>query len=264
MIRYLFSDIDGTLLKNNDIDTTTLEKIRKFASKGNKFYLATGRMDNEVRVLENRINLFGDYRISQNGTIVKDKSNQVIYQSLLPENVLLPLRDYLFSFYKDPSIIIEVSDENARYAVVERPEVFNVRFNEYPIVDSNLKDKIGITVFPTLFLILSKNEAVQQQIKTYILKNFGEYVNAVMTSLHCLEVLNKNSSKGNAIKYIVGKEGINPENVFVVGDAENDISMFQNFTKNSFAMVEAKTHVSAHAKFRVNLVGDVLDYINKL
>jgi Cof subfamily protein (haloacid dehalogenase superfamily) len=261
MIKYLFSDVDGTLIKHksNSIDKNTIQKIKHFINAGNKFYMATGRDDNDIKFLEEKMGISCDYRISQNGTIITSKEGVVIYENHIPNEIAQNVATYLYSL---PNIIVEVSDSQKRYGIAKRPPEFHAEFTEKLIILDNIIECISNkTINPIIFLILEENENTFTLIKRYISEHFSG-LTAVVTAPGTLEILNAQSSKGNAINFLSKKLNItNNNNIYVVGDNDNDISMFQKYS-NSFAMKEAKPQVKQHAKYSANQVGDVIDYIN--
>ena len=88
---------------------------------------------------------------------------------------------------------------------------------------------------------------------------------AVVTFKGTLEVFSNLASKGSAIQTICEIENItNMEDVFAVGDAGNDISMFKILgKKNSFSMNSALKYVKDYTNISVNNVGDVVDILLK-
>lgn len=257
-IKHLFSDIDGTLFKLEGVSKKTIQKIQDFTRNGNKVYLATGRMDSDIKYLTNVLNIDCKYRISQNGSVIHNKQDEIIRAVTIPKEIAQEIAKYLFSL-KD--VRIEASTSTNRYAREKRPKHFQQEFTKILIVEPNLADMIGNSLDITIFVIMAEEEDFFIEVKEYINTNFGEHVQAIMTSLTNLEILNKDASKGRAISDIINNENIAKEDVYVVGDAENDISMFRHFD-NSFAMKEAKAHVAIKANHGAYLVGDVIDYIN--
>ena len=257
MVKHLFSDIDGTLLQKGLLDAITLSKLKKFIDDGNKFYLATGRIDSDVTyLLENYIHLPVDYRITQNGAVVSTQNNQIIVQDLINKDLVFELKEYLFSLNFD-EVRLEVSSVRNRYITKERQDNYFAEFNDISVLNPNLYNDLGVSVLPTVFLLISSNYEYLKQIQNYVNSNFIN-ASAVITSSKCLEILNRGTSKGFAIMDIIKKHNIDVDDVYVVGDNENDISMFDNF-KNSYVMQTAKEHVKARANYMVEFVGDVVD-----
>ncbi len=78
---------------------------------------------------------------------------------------------------------------------------------------------------------------------------FEEYT-LVTSSPYYLEILNKDASKGSAVKELADHLGIKQEEVMAIGDAENDLSMLK-FAGVSVAMGNATPEVKAVAKYEV-------------
>ena len=56
---------------------------------------------------------------------------------------------------------------------------------------------------------------------------------------------------------------INHDDIFVVGDSGNDISMFKEYQENSFCMSHAPLSVSKYAKHIVKRFENIDDYLNE-
>ena len=251
MVKYLFSDIDGTLLQNNSLDKITIQKINDFVKNGNKFYCVTGRTDEHIKTIENAIGVFGDYRISQNGCVIYDKNNNLIYKNIMDIKIAKDIAEYLYPIVDKYNITFGVSElSGKRYYKSGKDNI-----------DINFKDRIGVDIFPVLFLLISDNEDNFELIRKYIDDNYGDLLSCVLTTFGVMEILQKSASKANGIALILEKENIPIKDVYVVGDNENDICMFKKY-KNSFCMIEAKENIKSYANNCVSEVGDLIDYIN--
>lgn len=261
MFKYLFSDIDGTLLQSGVFNEDTINKIHNFINEGNQFILATGRIDSDIIAIQNKLGINPPYRISQNGAVVTKGDSEVIHEIGIPTSNLGQLTDYLFSVMAKYNFVLEVSFQQRRYSNTKRPIGINHAFTTPIIHDDKLKERALDD--PILFLILSENESCFAEIANHIQKNFSR-LQAVKTSEGCLEILHRQATKGNAIEVVLRDLGIlSKEHVYVVGDSYNDISMFKKF-KNSFVMSTSPTDVEKYANYRANVVGEVVDFINNL
>lgn len=256
-MKYFFSDVDGTLLQNHKLDINTIATIKSFIDAGNKFVLCTGRIDGDIQNLEKSLGFYGDYRVSQNGAVIKDKNNNVIYKKLLPQDVIAKLTEYVYSL---EDVTIEVTEVDNRYSTTPRHISYEYEFTAPIIIDEDLVSKIP-NLECTLFLILSDNEQQFSDIAKYIKENF-EGIYAVQTSPGCLEVISNEVSKGNAISYLQNLLGIKSEDIIVAGDSYNDVSMFQKY-KNSFVMETAPEDVKTHAKNVAKTVAEAIEMMDK-
>lgn len=261
MFKYLFSDIDGTLLQNGVFHEDTVKKIHNFINEGNQFVLASGRIDSDILAIQKKLLINPPYRISQNGAVITKGDNEIIHEVGIPTSNLQKLTDYLFKAMEKYNFILEVSFQQVRYSNKKRPAGINHTFTTPIIHDDKLKERALDD--PILFLILCEDESYFPEIAEYIHKNFSR-LQAVKTSEGCLEILHRQATKGNAIEVVLRDLKVSPkDHIYVVGDSYNDISMFKKF-KNSFVMSTSPNDVEEHANYRVNVVGEVVDFINNL
>jgi Cof subfamily protein (haloacid dehalogenase superfamily) len=68
-----------------------------------------------------------------------------------------------------------------------------------------------------------------------------------------IEIAALGTNKGNALKALVALKQWAPEDVLVVGDSGNDVSMFHAFS-NSYCMAHAHPEVKKHARFVIDRV----------
>lgn len=76
-----------------------------------------------------------------------------------------------------------------------------------------------------------------------------------------IEMTNKGCTKAEGIKLYLDYLKIKHDNVMVVGDSGNDISMFRDF-QNSFCMSHASLHVSRYANHVIHSVCELEKYID--
>lgn len=254
MKKILFCDLDGTLLDNeNNIDEFTLKKLKNYIKDGGKLVIATGRLDHDIKVVEEKLGIAGEYRISQNGAVIKDKNDNVILNNTIPKDIVLDIRDYLETI----DLRVEASNLTNRYFKSERPNGEVAEFVDSSIIDKHYLDKIGNEINPNIFLIFGDEEKFKP-IKENIDLNFSNKVECIMTSPSSLEIFNKESSKGKAIRYILEKEDLKIDDVIACGDSDNDVSMFEELNISA-ALSHSKEIVRQKASHVVESVGDCIE-----
>ena len=72
-----------------------------------------------------------------------------------------------------------------------------------------------------------------------------------------IEFTPKGCSKSIGLHFYLEYSGISPDNVLVVGDSGNDISMFDDFYEGSYCMSHAAKTVSSHAKHIIDKWSDI-------
>lgn len=72
-----------------------------------------------------------------------------------------------------------------------------------------------------------------------------------------IEITPKGCDKGTGLTFYLDYLGIEKENVLVIGDSGNDISMFDAFYDQSYCMSHAPKEVQVHAKRVISRVSDL-------
>lgn len=76
-----------------------------------------------------------------------------------------------------------------------------------------------------------------------------------------IELSPRGCSKAEGLKFYTNYLKINHDDVFVVGDSGNDISMFLEYPKHSFCMSHAPLSVSKYAEHRLSRFYDLENYL---
>ncbi len=76
-----------------------------------------------------------------------------------------------------------------------------------------------------------------------------------------IEITPKGCSKGQALEFYLDYHSIPRDNVLVVGDSGNDISMFEEFKKNSFCLEHGSPSVKKHAAHVISRFYELEKYI---
>lgn len=254
----LVCDLDGTLLnESGQVDKTSLENLRRFCQDGGHFIVCTGRMDSDIKYIEEQLGFSGEFRISQNGAVIKNKKNETIFLETIPEKYISIINQAVFS----KPLRTEVSDEVHRHFPSPRNPENVAEFVDSSLIIEDLPSYVlKGAISPTIYLTFGESQ-VFNQIKEDINNNLGAgKVNIVQTSPSSLEIFSSHVSKGEAVKKIKKQLAIDSKNLYIVGDAESDISMF-SLSNYSYAVQNAEEEIREKANYYVPTVGDVVDEI---
>lgn len=80
-------------------------------------------------------------------------------------------------------------------------------------------------------------------------------------SKQVVEITPKGCTKSQGLSFYLDYNKIDHDNVLVIGDSGNDISMFDDFPDNSFCMEHAPESVRSHAKHTIHRFGDLQEYV---
>lgn len=247
MYKYIFIDLDGTLL--NDKKEISEENIkwlnRAYKEKGITTIITTGRQYGFVEDLYKKYNCsFGDYVIASNGAIIKNiKTGEYINKEIFNIEEIKELNKICLDLNLDYIIIY---DEKNAY--MERKDVIlqeNKIQKDKIYVDSVLELLEDSEEVETVQCIIGGakeklNSAIKEVRKNNNWDNspICEYRNKdeeVDIREYYFDVMRKDCNKKNAIKKIMDTLGINHDEIIVIGDGGNDLPMFE-YAKLKIAM----------------------------
>ncbi len=241
MYKMIIVDLDGTLL--NDYKEVSKENInlmkRAYEEKGIISVIATGRplgYASEICTLYN--NCFGNYIIASNGAIIKDiKNNEYINKITLTNREILSLRDIYLEEQADYIILCteERSITETKYQeTVDWGTNLNKEKAKIENIEEILKENPNTTGvlcimggdISVLEKILKRIE-ILENVQTSVICNYTYKSKNYIINQKYIDVTKKGCTKKNAIHILADKLGIKQEEIIVMGDGGNDISMFE-------------------------------------
>lgn len=241
MIRYIASDLDGTLLQN-DAQTLTPELfdlILKLKEKGIHFIAASGRTYPNLRYLFDPVKDDISY-VAENGSLCIH-NEQVISRGLIERDLGLRI---IRASREIPSCSCMLSCENTVYTD-SNDQLFldhltNVVHYEFTHVD-NLCD----VVHPFLKIAICDFDGTNQTAPFF--RNMFESEIAVVTSGNLwVDFIAPNANKGTAVRDIVEYLGFSREDGVAFGDQYNDIEMLE-YAGTGFYMANSAPGVEKYA-----------------
>lgn len=258
MIKYLFSDLDGTLYINDDVYRKDFKAVWRFVESGGTFAIATGRTDLEIInfVKEER---FPDakYRISANGAMVI-KEEVDLFQKPFSQKA----KNFLYSYFQKhitELTTVEVGLANHIYFLSDPEDwILNYKGDAYEVNEAIL-ERFLETDFDILKMFIAGSEEFIAELVTEIERNFSDELDT-FNDINAVNLVAKHINKGTGIQIIMDQQQIKPEEIAVIGDAANDIDMF-SITPNSFTFHHARDFVKAEAAYVVESVAEAIDMI---
>lgn len=277
MKKLLAVDLDGTLFHPKRSLTLMTRKnykfLKDFIAQGNEVVLATGRNSMMLPKLEKKLGctltLIGcnggftmrDGKLLDSHPLEQEKCSSMFvdlkdeFQVMAWTAMDCGQNDYIY--FRD-------GIEPFMVPIVKIYYFFKFKYRELTIMNKNTftnKLKEG-SIYKIMSMYGTGKKAMEKALlATLPLKEkYGEWFN-LANSKTVIEVTDKKASKGLAVLKYALDNGYDINDVYCVGDSENDISMFKNFP-HSFAMNNAQDWVKEHAAHVVNSVSDMKEYID--
>lgn len=238
--KVLFLDVDGTIVnpKNMTIPSSTIEILKELSTRDDiDVYISTGRSyDGLFEINEIKPYVTG-YNLANGTQIIVD--NKEIFIDPIDNKHLLPflrvLEDRKLSY-----VLLNPNKIFKRYFDLEIQKTFDeVVKSEYEIIkdiDNEQYDNI-IEAW-----VLAEHPDIDKLIIEFPTLKFYKW------GTYGCDVVKQGSSKGTGIKKIVELLGYDINKTYAIGDADNDIPMFE-VVKYGIAMGQANNNAKSKAKF---------------
>lgn len=272
MIKCLVSDVDGTLFLDFDpptgiIETSTIQRIQELTRSGVRFVMASGRDHLTAHYLESKLNVKVD-GIGQNGGVVMI-DNEVLVSFPIDETLVDALST-LYQKTKHDINILFIDDRG--HHVLAKPsgwmyDIFKSMLHRKEIThlyENGLVQYRETEKHPFVKAVITCNTEEDRDAFTQeMVETLSGYAyDWFYSSPQYIEIMSKNVNKGTGVLHLAKVLNLKLDEIAVVGDSYNDISMF-NVTPHSFAMDHGDAKVRAQANYEVSKVDDVIDYILK-
>jgi Cof subfamily protein (haloacid dehalogenase superfamily) len=238
-IRLLALDIDGTLTDPNfQVPARNIAALRAAHEAGIEIILATGRRHDYALPIAQELG-FPIWLISSNGALIRSSDNETFFTDRLPARTAAELIQYMDEFRGhavltfdrstnvpgNDSLVLESADELnktvSRWLQVNRPYIKFVS----PLEDALTED-------PLQAMYCGRVAVMERLQKRLNQAAFLDKITVMRTQydhrdLCILDILNRECSKGHALRRWAEERGLKPEQIMAIGDNHNDLEMLE-------------------------------------
>jgi len=238
-IRLLALDIDGTLTDPNfQVPARNIAALRAAHEAGIEIILATGRRHDYALPIAQELG-FPIWLISSNGALIRSSDSETFFTDRLPARTAAELIQYMDEFrghavltfdrpFNTPgndSLVLESADELnntvSRWLELNRPYIKFVS----PLEDALTEDPLQAMYCGRVALM----ERLQKRLNQAA---FLDKITVMRTQydhrdLCILDILNRECSKGHALKRWALERGFSREQIMAIGDNHNDMEMLE-------------------------------------
>lgn len=263
MYKMIILDLDGTLLNDaKEVSKENIEMIKKaYNEKGVIAVIATGRPLGYANEICNLFgNCFANYIIASNGAIIKDiEKNEYINKVAFTDEEILSIRDIYIEERADYMIFntedLVITETREQENLENRGLDINKKKTNAENIESVVKSNPD---YSKMLCIIGGNADALEKILEKIKKLEDVEPSVICNYLYktqentfeskYIDIVKKGCSKKNAIIVLADKLGIKQEEIIVMGDGGNDISMF-DFAGLKVAMGNAEEYLKEKADF---------------
>lgn len=227
MEKAIFIDVDGTLRNDNkEITERTLSILEKVKKTGYEPILCTGRPCDYAKKLNDTIN-GSQYIIYNNGAgIYYGNKKTILYENPMKTEGILEL----YSFANQDNVRFILACNGTRYVNRIKHNDGSETLFDLPLEKFLQNNKvIAVTIASSDFDIIKQmNSKINNVESVKIINQHKSLIDSNFPKIGTIyyDIVDTNSSKGNAVKYFSDIFNISKENRIAIGDDHNDISMF--------------------------------------
>lgn len=278
MGKLLATDLDGTLFYPKQIKRCISKKnvkfLRDWIDAGNDLVLVTSRSYQFTTRLEKEIDRPCSFinctssQITHNGELIRseymDKEGLKAAIAYLEEHVK-PIA-YLMTTKDYPMVIRNNGHASKLLLLIYKLYwIFQFKYREDYVMDNEIFDKEvekGEVYKVMVFYGFKRSKKKFSKELNKILREQHPTLESSWTSI-VNEITPLNCTKGQGLEYYCELTNTNKEDVIVIGDSGNDITMFNKFHDNSYCMSHAYPSVKKYAKHVVSRVFKLRKYVLK-
>lgn len=263
MIKLVAVDLDGTLLdENHQLNDRTAQAIKKIQKQGITFMVATGRNYKSVLPLFKEKGIVCDYLLL-NGALISDYHGNPILQIPFSidaaEKAISVLEKSELPYHINTEKgIITTNAEKCRMMFIKHMKRHGMsdeeidemmRTSSFGRYDREVKDTSAyLKENPVIYKMEAFGDEEKKITDTFSELNKIEELAITNSVADNIEVTVKQAQKGIALKELCKMKQIKEEEVVVIGDSLNDLSMMKEF-KNSVAMKNAIDIIKQSASY---------------
>ena len=230
--------------------------MEKLHQAGHLFAFNTGRNYEEALRSTNKLDLYYDYLVLNNGAHIVDRNDQELFKRVISKQAgidiiehCLKYDDMWIYFYDGKKTLGYLRGQTYIYDEVGRSIVTNEHdfIKEYPNVEE--------------FDIIAINQDNQQidevlKIQKYIDEHYADEAHGTL-NMHYLDITPSGCTKGTGISNLVSL--LNEDVVsYAIGDSYNDISMFEH-ADHGYTFNRADELIKKHSDKQVDYLSELID-----
>ena len=244
MIKLIASDLDGTLLDEpNYISKINRDAIEYAYQKGAKFCFATGRDLAAVKELSELL-VHKPVLLLSNGAQILDENENLLHQDTLDNIYLKEIIEILhrhalpYMIFTTDGFYTTMPTNWVRQKFIDRIGMIRNKETAQSFANSSTKPCNNLVNIEDMDAFIEskqilKVEGFDTNSKTVdaVKKEFQKFteLSSLSTGKNNVEVTNSTATKGLALQKYCQIANIQPDEVMVLGDSHNDLSMFEHF-----------------------------------
>lgn len=261
-MKYIFCDLDNTLLFEENgkyfIKDNDLMALNKYYDRY-KLIINSGRALSTIDLISNKFKGKPDC-IGFNGLVILS-NNEIIYNGYVDYLLIKEISEDIYKKFQGINIVtIDFSGKYYIYdlKLIQPLDRFKKQQSSKIITEISNKEKfIDAERKLSKILVYVGDYENKSMVYDYLINKYSNQLDFMFSSPIFIEGVCKGINKGYGIKKYLELNDLSKADCIAIGDADNDIEMFEFLYENSYCMI----HGTNNAKYLVDSIEGALKII---
>lgn len=247
------SDYDGTIKVNDIVSSENIEALKEWKKAGNLFGIVTGRSSGSMISEIQNYNYEIDFLVCNNGGVIYNKDIELLKTFSIDFSTVEALVNDIRGMEVN-CFVLNDGYNRAKEVVCNAYEDY--KYGEYSSeysVESMLANKI----VSQIVISVNDDDYAREIARTLNVKYKGKI--EAYPNVHCVDIVPNQISKATGIHFIKEHFGYCKEDIHVMGDALNDLSMLEEY--QGATLIHGFEELK---KLDIPIYEDVAGYLNDL
>lgn len=257
VMKILASDFDGTFHMGEDFIPQNITAVKRWQKAGNQFGIVTGRPYHMILPELKKYHIPVDFLVCVNGAAIHEPEGNLLWAASLPDEVSREILSFpelddmpLYLAATREGIAIHIHQSGDPFWDKAWPYVCNLGRLE----PEEMRSLTGVIQISTV----SPDSPEAHRFAAMMSKRYPG-ITASHVNRNYVDTTAFQANKGQGIRMLAEKKGWNPDEIYTIGDGNNDLPMLTAF--HGAAPVSAEKEVLAAVS---KTVTSVADYIEQL
>lgn len=259
-MKLFVADIDGTLYWYNEKNNTGVSDscrcaIKTWLEAGHQFAVATARVYTMRDYTISDLGFSVDYLGGNGAEIVYRDGTECLHT--VPFAWFLEIGKWLDEHGYDATLKVCADKQFVSYRQDQYPFTFNTRMRNNLRKSVPYKSRTITSDSKCVNMSVLTHPSITKEVERRLAKKFDGRCQVIATDRDNIDFIPLDVGKDKAIVDLASYYGISLEDVIVIGDAANDLCMFE-LTENSYCMSHSDVEIQKKASFVVDHVEEAL------
>lgn len=239
-MKLFVTDYDNTLYVNDEEIKEAIKELERIRKKDFKVVISTGRSIPSIKKEVIKHNIPFDYLSCADGSLIYDNNYNLLKEHHMDKEIIKEI----------PNLVKNITYEEIQYS-------YDTGYENYLDLSKNISS-VNIVIFENCYNNEMRKRWIdlQKRFPTYNYLNYKHFYSVTKSYLYYLCIKNKDVSKSKGIEFLANHLNINKEDIYVIGDSDNDYEMIRDF--NGVCVTNSTDQIKQVSKCVYKKISDFL------